>query len=200
MIAQPARPVSRRSSGPRVHSACSDEDLLLLAGAGDEEAFGAFYDRAAAPVCGLIAELVPRAEVGTLACAIWVDVWRAAPRYTPTEGTALTWVTALAHGRAVTHARAQRHHGAAFVPRDHLVDGMRNNRAHPADAHGRLRRALEILTAAQRDSLLMAYYQGRTRDEIAGVLGVDADTVGRRLREGLVLLRDVAAFGRGLRT
>lgn len=63
--------------------------LLRAAGQGDSGAFGAFYDQTAPAVfgllCGVLGEQMP-AEQATE--RVYLRLWRSAPRFNPTNGSA----------------------------------------------------------------------------------------------------------------
>ena len=53
-----------------------------------------------------------------------------------------------------------------------------------------IRRCLSALTELQRESVMLAYYGGRTYPEVAALLDTPLGTVKTRLRDGLIRLRD----------
>ena len=55
----------------------------------------------------------------------------------------------------------------------------------------RVKRALDVLTPLERQTLELAYYEGRTYREVGVLLGVSENTVKSRMRDGLRRLRDV---------
>jgi RNA polymerase sigma-70 factor (ECF subfamily) len=104
----------------------------------------------------------------------------------------MTWVTTIAHRRAVDRVRAERRssereqraatHAIAY-------DEVAETVATRLDRE-RVRRCLGSLTELQRESVTLAYYGGYTFREVAGLLGVPEGTVKTRMRDGLIRLRD----------
>lgn len=177
------RPTDRRTS------------LLSRVGRGDEAAFAALYDELAADVFGVARRVVrDSAFAEDVAQETFLDVWRRAPSFDPTRGSATVWVLTIAHRRAVDRvrredaARRRDERGAALddsiVP-DELADGLERR----LDRE-RVTRALESLTTLQRRAVELAYFDGRTQQEIAQLLDVPLGTVKTRIRDGIIRLRD----------
>jgi RNA polymerase sigma-70 factor (ECF subfamily) len=124
----------------------------------------------------------------------FLDVWRRAPSFDPTRGSATVWVLTIAHRRAGDRvrredaARRRDERGAALDDSnvtDELADGLERR----LDRE-RVTRALESLTTLQRRAVELAYFDGRTQQEIARLLDVPLGTVKTRIRDGIIRLRD----------
>jgi RNA polymerase sigma-70 factor (ECF subfamily) len=174
----------------------SAEDLLVRVAKGDERAFELLYDRLAAPVFGLVRRVVrDGAQSEEVAQEVLVELWRTATRYAPDRGSALNWALTLAHRRAVDRVRSAR----ASTERERKAT-FEASRSRPFDEvseavtsrleRQQVRRCLSHLTDLQRESVLLAYYQGYTYREVAEVLDTPQGTVKTRLRDGLIRLRD----------
>lgn len=171
------------------------DELLALSARGNEEAFAAFYDVVIDRVFGLIRSVLrdpARSEEVTQ--EVMLELWRTAPRYSQTRGSALSWSLTIAHRRAVDRVRSEE----ASRRRDHdtAVDGA--NEPAP-DVAGqvedrlereRVDRALAELTDTQRESVQLAFYGGYSHSEVAALLDVPLGTVKTRIRDGLIRLRD----------
>jgi RNA polymerase sigma-70 factor, ECF subfamily len=171
-------------------------DLAALLGEvakGDQAAFEVLCSHAAATVFGVVRSVVRDPFQAEEVCQeVLLEVWRCASRFRPGRGSAMTWVTTIAHRRAVDRVRAERRlsereqrattHAIAY---DEVADTV----AARLDRE-RVRRCLGSLTELQRESVTLAYYGGYTFREVAGLLGVPEGTVKTRMRDGLIRLRD----------
>lgn len=172
------------------------EELLVRVAKGDERAFDALYDRLAGPVLGLVRRILRDvAQSEEVTQEVMVELWRTATRYSPERGSALNWAMTLAHRRAVDRVRSAR----ASSDRE-VKATFEAARARPFDEvaeavtarweRSQVRRCLTSLTELQRESVLLAYYQGYTYREVAEVLRTPHGTIKTRLRDGLIRLRD----------
>lgn len=169
--------------------------LLARVARGDEAAFAAVYDSAAALVFGVVRAIVrDPAQSEEVTQEVLLEVWRTASRFDARRGSGTAWMVTMAHRRAVDRVRAEqaaaererRAPSAAEGPDYDVVSEVVEARM---DAQ-RVRRCLETLTELQRESVTLAYYGGYTYREVAGLLEVAVGTVKTRMRDGLIRLRD----------
>ena len=168
-------------------------ELLALAGRGDQAAFEAVYDQVAALVYGLIRRVLrDSAQAEEVAQETLLEVWRTAARFDRARGSALAWVTTIAHRRAVDRVRSEaaataREARAAAAPA--LADDVADTVESSLEAE-RVSGCLDGLTGLQRESIELAYYSGYTYPQVASALDVPLGTVKTRIRDGLKRLRD----------
>ncbi|WP_370948292.1 ECF RNA polymerase sigma factor SigK [Amycolatopsis sp. cg5] len=185
-----------RSRIAPVQSGPSAEDLLVRVAKGDERAFEQLYDKLAGPVLGLVRRVVrDGAQSEEVAQEVLVELWKTATRYSPDKGSALNWALTLAHRRAVDRVRSarastDREQKATFEaarnrPFDEVAEAVTSRWE-----RSQVRKCLSNLTELQRESVLLAYYQGYTYREVAEVLSTPQGTIKTRLRDGLIRLRD----------
>jgi len=180
-----------RAAGPAVDADL--ETLICAAARGDHGAFEAVCAIAGPAVFGVVRAVVrDPAQVEEVCQEVLLEVWCAASRFEPGRGSALAWVTTIAHRRAVDRVRSE-HRSAARQLRaaSHHVDYDEVAEAVEIRLdRERVRRCLGSLTSVQRESVTLAYYGGYTLRQVAALLAVPEGTVKTRMRDGLIRLRD----------
>ncbi|MFI7237845.1 sigma-70 family RNA polymerase sigma factor [Streptomyces cyaneofuscatus] len=171
------------------------QELLVRVARGDQEAFTRVYDAVSGPVLGLVRSILrDPAQSEEVAQEVLVEVWRTAPRFQSSRGSAMNWVLTLAHHRAVDRVRsaeasAAREHRAALLDRTPAFDEV-SEQVETRLEREQVRRCLRTLSELQRQSVTLAYYRGLTYREVAELLTVPLGTIKTRLRDGLIRLRD----------
>jgi RNA polymerase sigma-70 factor (ECF subfamily) len=154
-------------------------------------------------VFGLVRRvLVDAAQAEEVAQEVWLQVWQNATRFDRAKGSAMTWMLTLAHRRAVDRVRSvqaatAREENASFEsagdrPFDHVADSA-VSKSEQRD----VRRCLGRLTELQRQSVIMAYYDGNTYQQVGEKLDIPLGTVKTRMRDGLIRLRDCLKITEG---
>lgn len=169
--------------------------VLTAAGRGNEAAFSQFYDLTASLVYGVVLKVVrDPAMAEEVTQETFVEVWRLAPRYDESRGSATSWTATIAHRRAVDRVRSEQsrrnreerdHEGRV----DATIDTTSEDVIDKLD-HSRVRKALDALSDSQREAVTLAYYHGRTYREAAVLLDIPEGTAKTRIRDGLIRLRD----------
>ncbi len=191
-----ARPRHMAPVPPAAPAGPSAEELLVRVAKGDERSFELLYDQLSGPIYGLVRRIVrDAAQSEEVAQEVLIELWRTATRYSPERGSALNWAMTLAHRRAVDRVRSarastEREQKATFEaargrPFDEVAESVTARLE-----RSQVRRCLSFLTDLQRESVLLAYYQGYTYREVAEVLSTPQGTIKTRLRDGLIRLRD----------
>jgi len=170
------------------------ESLLLEVARGNHLAFQDLYDQVAGKVFGVVQRcLIDRAQTEEVAQEVFLEVWQTAARYEPSKGAALTWILTMAHRRAVDRVRASQSSrerdlrlGISRVEIDY--DQVWET-AEIRMEHERARAAMDRLTSLQREAISLAYIEGYTPTELAGILNISVGTAKTRLRDGLSRLR-----------
>lgn len=170
------------------------EQLLACVAEGDRDAFSELYDHLVSRVLVVVRRcLVDPAQSEEVAQEVFLQVWQTAPRYESSQGAAITWILTLAHRRAVDRVRASQ----SSRDRD-LRLGIRDLHSSSADVAetvetliewDRAVRAMQHISALQRQVITLTYSQGLSQNEIAAMLDVPVGTIKTRLRDGILRLR-----------
>ena len=125
------------------------------------------------------------AEAEDLTQETFVRAYRARQRYTPTAPPG-AWLRRIGINLAISHLRRQKL--ARFLPaRLYLAPDRRDyDRAEARDVVGK---AMAALSPKLRATVVLHYYEGLTREEIASVLGVPAGTVASRIAKAVAIMR-----------
>jgi RNA polymerase sigma-70 factor (ECF subfamily) len=190
----PVKPEQERTlQHPRQPAPPDLDNLMCRVAAGDQNAFATVYDAIAPRAYGLIRRIVrDTALAEEVTQDALVEVWRTASRFDKERGSAVGWILAIAHHRAVDCVRAEqaaadreRRTSTASVPFDEVIAEVTARLEQQA-----VRRCLQALTGIQREAILLAYYGGLTYRDVAERLGAALPTIKTRMRDGLIRLRD----------
>ena len=118
-------------------------------------------------------------------------IWNKACSYDPEQGRASSWMFAILHRLSLDRLRRNRARGANLAsPSDDLAQWAPSV-AVPGEPWQKLRMqsALATLSDAQRQVVMLAYYEGLSREQMAQRLGEPVGTVKTRLRDALAKLK-----------
>lgn len=146
--------------------------LLERSATGDTAAFADLYDAVASRVHGLVLRVLRDARPAEeVTVDVFLEVWRTASSYDAGRGSAVSWILAIAHRRAVDRVRA--------TTSDRTTE--------PAPVGTRVRTDLHVV---ERQALELAYLNGLTHAQVARRMDVSVATTATRIRTALVALRD----------
>ncbi|HEY0973001.1 MAG TPA: sigma-70 family RNA polymerase sigma factor [Solimonas sp.] len=173
--------------------------LLDATAGGDQRAFRDLYDSSSAHLFGLLVRMLKRrdwAEEALQDC--YLKIWQKADSYAPEKGAPLTWLMTVARYRALDLLRQKRPEvelpdeseaaPMTFADEDSAIDP--ESGAIAQEGVGRLSDCMQDLQDEQRRSVLLAYYEGYTHQELAQVLNAPLGTVKSWVRRGLQRLRE----------
>lgn len=177
--------------------------LLSRAGLGDRAAFATLYERTSAHLYAVVLRIQRnRGQAEDVLQEVYVNVWRAARSFDAAQSQPLTWLTSIARHRAIDSLRragAQPQASTDLSVTDeedsNVYDRIADSAAGPlellsqaADARA-LSQCIEDLSAQQRQSVALAFYDGLTHAEVASHLGQPLGTVKSWVRRALLSLK-----------
>ena len=174
----------------------ADDAVLVRAIAeGDTAALESLYARYGSIVFGMVYRLLgDRQAAEECTQDVFVAVWRRAASYDVERSLVTTWLFTIARNRAVdaTRRRAARPVDLQeeVTVSDHAPDAA--DLVADADGSSRIAQAMAELPEAQREVLVLAYFDGLSHTEIADRLALPVGTVKGRIRLALDRLRGLA--------
>lgn len=160
---------------------------------GDEAAFRALVERYQDRAFGLALRIVQSAEVAEdVAQEAFVRAWRGLPAFRG-DARFSTWLYRIVARRSFDAAatlKALRERETGIEAADDVAaGGVRDDRAERAALRERLERLIARLPEEQRASITLFYYQDRSVDEVARILGLPPGTVKTHLHRARAALR-----------
>lgn len=174
----------------------TDELLLQLLHAGNENALGALYDRYGKSAYSLAYRMLGDVHAAEDAVQeAFINIWRRSGSFSNSRGSARTWIMAVVHHRAIDIGRKRR----GIVPRELPLELERLPEA-PNDTWAEvantlngdlLRELMEQIPNEQREAIQLAYFEGFTQREISESTGIPLGTIKGRIRIGMAKLRSL---------
>jgi RNA polymerase sigma-70 factor, ECF subfamily len=171
----------------------SDDTLMASIQERDVGALERFYDRHRVLAYSLALRALGNAgDAEEVVQESFLNVWRAASTYRADRSTPRSWLLSIVHHRAIDKLRGRQSRPRAVeleeameLPDQSDVWREVANSLTGAD----VRQALDLLPQEQRETIVMAYFQGYTHTQIAQLTEVPLGTVKGRMRMGLHRLR-----------
>ena len=180
--------------------------LLARAGLGDRAAFATLYERTSSHLFAVVLRINrDRAQAEDILQEVYVNVWRAARSFDAAQSQPLTWLTSIARNRAIdslrraqTRPQMQTPGGAASADDgedENVYDTVADASPGPLDLLSRasearaLDQCMEKLSALQRQSVALAFFQGLSHAEVAAQLRQPLGTVKSWVRRALMTLK-----------
>ena len=179
--------------------------LLARAGLGDRAAFATLYERTSAHLFAVVLRINrDRAQAEDILQEVYVNVWRSAQSFDAAQSQPLTWLTSVARNRAIDSLRraqsqpqiqAAHSSGGDDAEDVDVYDQLADDSAGPLELLSRasdaraLTHCMEGLSAQQRQSVALAFFDGLSHAEVAEQLRQPLGTVKSWVRRALMALK-----------
>jgi RNA polymerase sigma-70 factor, ECF subfamily len=169
----------------------SDDELMVLAQAGERKAFAVLVERHAERVMHLCGRFVNDASRGQeLAQDTWVMVWQRRDKYAP-NGTFRAWLITVAGNHCRNELRRRQLARVHSISNELELESTREQieAVLASERQRRVRAALTELSPAMREALLLRYGEELRYDEMTEVVGASESTLRSRVHHGLKVLK-----------
>lgn len=172
------------------------ESLLAKIALKDQQAFKRLYDNVSTKLTGLAMRILDDYDLSNdVLQETFIQVWDRAGEYRRHLGAPMAWIYALLRYRALdklkSEQRVQLRHQAAVTLGfyDQQLDQDPNEfELNQAQFRATLQQQLAAMNMEQRNAIIMAYYQGHSRKEIAVYCDAPINTVKSWLKRGIAEL------------
>jgi RNA polymerase sigma-70 factor (ECF subfamily) len=172
-------------------------ELVWLLGAvakGDEAAFERLYEATRAKLYGVLLRILGRPALAEeVMQETYLKVWKMADQFDPGIASPITWMVAMARNRAIDIVRKK---GELSIEEEPEAMEVASEQPAPlarremTEELKRLLSCLGKLDPEKQRIVLLAYYSGWSRDQLAQKLDIPVNTIKTWLRRSLLEIRE----------
>ncbi len=168
--------------------------LLAAVAKGDQPAFERLYTATRAKLYGVALRILRRSDLADEVMQdAYLKIWRGAGDFDPRLASPITWMVAIARNRAIDLAR--RRTDTSLEDEPAAMDAAADTpdplaRREVTDELKRLLNCLGGLDDERRQMVLLAYYNGWSREQLAAKFDKPVNTIKTWLRRSLVEVRE----------
>jgi RNA polymerase sigma-70 factor (ECF subfamily) len=168
--------------------------LLAATAKGDQAAFERLYAATRAKLYGAVLRILRRQDLADeVMQETYVKIWTNAAQFDPALASPVTWMVAIARNRAIDIVRKKSETSIEEEPEALEVAGESPQPLAKREMTEELRRLLgcigKLETERQR-LVLLAYYHGWSREQLAAKLDKPINTIKTWLRRSLIEIRE----------
>lgn len=179
--------------------------LLSRIALGDRAAFDTLYRCTSSHLLAVVLRIQhDRAQAEEVLQEVYINVWRAAQSFNPALSQPSTWLISIARNRAIDSLRRKASspdtlsstaRGSDDEDGDDMLDHLADDAPGPLEQLALATRAralehcMQSLSAEQKSSLALAYYQGLSHSEVAEQMGHPLGTIKSWVRRGMQSLK-----------
>jgi RNA polymerase sigma-70 factor, ECF subfamily len=168
--------------------------LMAAVAKGDEAAFERLYAATRAKLYGVVLRILRRSDLAEeVVQETYLKIWNGAGRFDPKLATPITWMVAIARNRALDVVRKRGETSIEDEPAALDAAGEEPNPLARREMTDELRRLLACLGKLEEDRrrlVLLAYYGGWSRDQLAAKFDRPTNTIKTVLRRSLMEIRE----------
>ncbi len=160
------------------------------------ESLAKLYDNTSPMLYGLALRILnDPADAEEVVLDVYLEIWRTPVRFNAERGTVWALLNVMIRTRSIDRLRKTGTRRSRELP---IENGYDSPSPAPApetqtifeQERGLILRAMETLTADQRQAIELAFFSGLTHSEVAESLGAPLGTIKTRIRVGMQKLRE----------
>ena len=175
--------------------------LLASVAKGDEAAFERLYQATRAKLFGVVLRILRRQDLAEeVIQEAYVKIWNNAGQFNPGVASPITWMVSIARNRAIDVVRKRIETSIEEEPAALEVASDTPDPLARREMTEELKRILECvgqLDPERQKLVLLAYYNGWSRDQLAEKFDTPLNTVKTWLRRSMLEIRECLGLEKG---
>ena len=167
--------------------------LIAAVAKGDQAAFERLYLATRAKLYGVALRILRRQDLSEeVIQETYVRIWRSAGQFDPALSSPITWMSSIARNRAIDLVRKKTETSIEEEPAAMEVASESTDPLARKEMSEELKRLLDCVGRLEPDRqklVLLAYYNGWSREQLADKFGAPVNTVKTWLRRSLLEIR-----------
>ena len=168
--------------------------LIAAVAKGDQAAFERLYGATRAKLFGVVLRILRRQDLAEeVIQEAYVKIWNSAGQFNPGVASPITWMTSIARNRAIDVVRKRGEVSIEEEPQANDVAAETPDPLARREMSEELKRLLECigrLEPERQKLVLLAYYNGWSREQLAAKFNAPVNTVKTWLRRSLLDVRE----------
>ncbi|RJF69425.1 sigma-70 family RNA polymerase sigma factor [Rhodopseudomonas palustris] len=168
--------------------------LIAAVAKGDQAAFERLYNATRAKLYGVVLRILRRQDLAEeVVQEAYVKIWNSAGTFNPGVASPITWMASIARNRAIDVARKRSEVSIEDEPSAQEAAADSPDPLARREMTEELKRLLECVGRLEPDRqklVLLAYYNGWSRDQLAAKFDAPVNTVKTWLRRSLLDVRE----------
>ncbi len=174
--------------------------LLASVAKGDEAAFERLYEATRAKLFGVVLRILRRQDLAEeVIQEAYVKIWNSAGQFNPGMASPITWMVSIARNRAIDVVRKRSETSIEEEPAAMEVASDTPEPLARREMTEELKRILECvgqLDPERQKLVLLAYYNGWSREQLAEKFDTPLNTVKTWLRRSMIEIRECLGLDR----
>ncbi|MCX7309643.1 MAG: sigma-70 family RNA polymerase sigma factor, partial [Afipia sp.] len=175
--------------------------LLASVAKGDEAAFERLYEATRAKLFGVVLRILRRQDLAEeVIQEAYVKIWNNAGQFNPGMASPITWMVSIARNRAIDVVRKRSETSIEEEPAAMEVASDTPDPLARREMTEELKRILECvgqLDPERQKLVLLAYYNGWSREQLAEKFNTPLNTVKTWLRRSMLEIRECLGLEKG---
>ena len=173
--------------------------LLASVAKGDEAAFERLYAATRAKLFGVVLRILRRQDLAEeVVQEAYVKIWHSAGQFNPSLASPITWMVSIARNRAIDFVRKRSEASIEDEPSAMEIASDIPDPLARREMTEELKRILECvgqLDPERQKLVLLAYYNGWSREQLSEKFNTPLNTVKTWLRRSMIEIRGCLGLG-----